>query len=374
MNLAQYDIFLLNENRAPIAQLSSFKRAEIVRRFNAAGSWVITLDGEALDVDNLRWLGGMRVLRDGLSYFEGVFLEMSDENLESPDGEITLAGTDYFYYLEKRLAVSVPSGPPYSGSEYDTRSGAAGDVIKGYVRYHLGSLAKTERQVGGLTVANDLGDGGTVTGRGRFGTVLEMAQAKALEGGDLGFRFAGTEFQTFTPADKSGSVRFSATHGTLTRYKRTVKRPNANYIIGGGSGEGTARVFAESYDQDSVNQYGRVEWFYDYRNVGGLAELTSAINGKLAELAQTVTVEIEAANTTGVQFVRDYDLGDKVMVILPGLTYTNVVRELKLTLDGSGEHVAPVVGTPGATALNALNRMFAGNKQINNRVSLMERI
>lgn len=372
--MAQYDIFLLDANRNPLAQLGSYERAEIIKRFNAPGSWVIETKADALDIANLDWQGGIRVLRNGVNYFEGIYLEMGDENLDSPDGKIILAGSDYLYYLDKRLVLSVYNGPPYSGSEYDTRTGAAGDVIKAYVRYHVTSLAKTDRRVSGLTVATDSSEGGTVTGRGRFQTVLEMAQVKALEGGDIGFRFSGTEFQTFIPADRSGEVKFSATHGTLTSYKRKVERPKANYIIGGGSGEGTARVFAESYNQDSVNTYGRVEWFYDYRNVGAVAELTAAINGKLSEMMEKVTLDCEVINTQGVQFLRDYDLGDRVMVIVPNLTFTNVIRELKVVLDSEGEHIQPVVGTPGATSLNALNKMFAGNRQLNTRISIMERV
>lgn len=374
--MARYDFFLLDKNKLPLAQVERYSRAEIIKRFNDVGSWQIEIDSEVFDLGLIEWQGGIRVLRDGALYFEGITQMVEDSNADEPDSRIALGGVDYLHYMNQRLILPDPNGPPYSGDEYHLVTGPADNVIKEYVRYHVAESAKAERRVSGLTVEADAGAGATVTARGRFQSVLEMAQLKALEGGDIGFRFNGTEFETFIPTDLSASVYFSKDRGTLMRYKRKVEMPQANYIIGGGTGEGTARNFQEASNQGSVNIYGRAEYFYDYRNADD-AELYQAVAGKLSEMAQKVSVEIEAGETEGQRFGRDYNLGDKATVILPDLVYQNVIREVRITLDGNGEKVFPVIGSPGARGqgeLAAIAAIYSSQRQMVKRISTRERV
>lgn len=374
--MAQYDIFLLDKNKMPLAQVERYSRAEFIKRFNDLGSWLIELDSEVFDLGLIEWQGGIRVLRDGVNFFEGITQIVEDSNADEPDSRIVLSGMDYMNYLNQRLVVPDPNGPPYTTFEYDVRTGAADDVIKAYVRYHVGSLAKSQRVVSGITVASNQAAGATVTGQGRFQTVLEMCQLKALEGGDIGFRFNATQFETFVPLDKSTSVYFSKDRGTLMRYKRRVEMPVANYIIGGGTGEGISRNFREAYDQGSLNTYGRSEWFYDYRNAID-ADLYAGVVGKLTEMAEKITVEIEAGDTEGQKFGRDYDLGEIATVILPDLTYSQVIREVRVVLNSSGEKVYPTIGSPGARGqgeLAAIAGIYDSQKQITKRISSRERV
>lgn len=374
--MTQYDIFLLDKNKAPLAQVERYSRAEIIKRFNDVGSWQIEIDSQVFDLALIEWQGGIRVMRDGENYFEGITRMVEDANADDPDSRVVLGGSDYMDYLNRRLILPDPNGPPYSGSQYDERTGAAADVIKQYVRYHVASLAKSQRIVPGLTVAGDTGEGAVVTARGRFQTVLEMAQIKALEGGDIGFRFNGTEFETFLPTDLSASVYFSRDRGTLMHYKRRVDMPDANYIIGGGGGTGTSRNFVETSNQGSVNIYGRAEYFYDYASADD-AELYQAVVGKLNETVERVSVEIDAGETDGQRFGRDYNLGDKATVIIPNLTYSQVIREIRLVLDGNGEKIYPVIGSPGARGrgeLAAIAAIYDSQRQIAKRVSSKERL
>ena len=356
--------------------MEKYSRAEIFQRFNGVGSWSIEIDSEVFDMGLIEWQGGIRVLRNGEAFFEGLTLMVEDSNADEPDSRIVLAGADYMHYLAQRVVLPDPNGPPYSGAEHDVRTGPADDVIKAYVNNHVGALAKATRIVSGITVASPLGQASTVTGRGRFQTVLELCQDKALEGGDIGFRFNGSEFETFVPADLSASVYFSRDRGTLMRYKRRVEMPLANYIIGGGSGEGTARNFEELGVQGSLNIYGRNEWFYDYRNADG-TELYSAVVAKLSEMSEKVSVEIEAGDTEGQQFGRDYHLGDIATVIIPELTYQQVIREVRITLDANGEKVYPMIGSPGSRSrgeLGAIAGIYDSQRQTIKRVSSRERV
>ena len=372
--MARYDLFLLDENRNVIRQIDQYKKLEVVSRFNDVGTWLLEGNEQSFDLEEVDWKGGIRLLRDGDNYLDGVLTQIDDENADLEDGSYALSGKDFNDFLTIRLAACVPSGPPYSSSEYDTRTGAAGDVLQDYVRYHLGSLAKAARIVTGLTVAANAGIGGAVTGRGRFQSLLELCQQKALEGGDIGFRFNAMEFEAFEPRDQSALVKFSRDRGTLFKYKRRVNRPTGNYIIGGGTGEGTPRNFQEAGDQNSINTYGRIEYFYDYRNADG-SELYSSITGKLAELTEKIAVDVQVQDTEGIQFMRDYVLGDRVTVGIPNLTYTNLIREVRLTLDSNGEQVFATIGGPGARSLGTITRtLVAQQVQTASRISIRERV
>lgn len=369
-----YTFYILNSSRQPVAQIDRFERLEIVKRFNDVGQMFIDLKYDDFDVSLLDWRGGWRILRNGTIWMEGIWYIMQDDSSLSENAELTLVGLDYMQFSSERLVLSDPAGPPYSTFSHDVRTGPAGNVIKAYVRYHMDTLAKTGRQVSGLSVQTNLGEGSTVTGRGRFDTVLELCKDLALKGGDIGFRYDSTKFVTYVPEDKTGSVKFSRELGNLISYRRRVERPKGNYIVAGGSGEGTARAFSEIGDATSIAKFGRIEWFYDYRNAGGVAELYSAITGKLEEQAEKVSIEIEVRDTEGVQYGRDYEVGDRVVVSLPGLTYSNIIREVKIVLDGKQESVHPVIGSPGARALRLLNSQFAHQKSLIERLSQVERI
>lgn len=372
--MTRYDLYLLDGNRNIIRLIDQYSKLEIVTRFNDVGTWLLDGNVQSFGLNEVDWKGGIRLMRDGESYFEGGFLQLDDENADMEDGKYSLSGKDFNDYLTIRLAASVPNGPPYSSAEFDLRTGAAGDVVQDYIRYHLGSLAKTARVVPGLTVAANAGIGGTVTGRGRFQSILELVQQKALEGGDIGFRFDGMEFGAFIPRDQSALVKFSRDRGTLLKYKRRVNRPTGNYIIGGGSGEGTDRDFQEASDQDSINRYGRIEYFHDYRNASG-AELYAVTAGKLSELTEKITLDVQVQDTQGIQYMRDYQLGDRVTVDVPDLTYTNIIREVRLTLDSNGEQINATVGGPGARSLGTITRTIAAQQsQTVSRISIMERV
>lgn len=369
-----YKVYILNSSRQPVAEIDIYSRLEMVRRFNDVSHLFIDLKYDDIDVSLLDWRGGWRILRNGAVWMEGIWLLMQDDSAKAENADLTLVGLDYMEFMNERLVVSDPAGPPYSTFTHDVRTGAAGDVIKNYVRFHMGASAKAERRVSGLTVAANLGEGGTVTGRGRFPTVLELCRELALRGGDIGFRFSGTEFVTYVPQDKTSSVIFSRDLGNLTNYRRRVERPRGNYITAGGSGEGTLRAFSELGDAVSITEFGRIEWFYDYRNAGAEAELYAAIVGKLEEMVEKVTIEIDVIDTEGIQYGRDYDLGDRVLVVLPGLSYDNIVREVKIIIDASGESVHPVIGTPGARALRLLNSQFTNQRNLAERLGQVERV
>lgn len=373
--MADYKIYAIGANGSRLGQLSAFKRGEFISNMNNIGTWLMEFDAQVMDMGIFEWQGGIAVYRDGEPYYKGRTVSIEDIDTDLATGSLIVWGTDYLGHLDTRIVPPVRLGPPYTSSQYSSKTGAACDVIKAYMRDNMGSLAKAARLIYPLTVALDDGLGGATFGKARFDNLLELVADIAIRGGDVGFRFVGNEFQTYIPIDKTASVVFSRDRGNLKRYSRKITIPEANYIVAGGTGEGVARDFQEAGNQESINIYGRLEWFYDYRNASS-SELYDAMLGKLDEMSDKLSISLEIVDTDGSQWLRDYQLGDKVTVKLPNQTYTEKIRAEKLTLDAKGENIQITIGTPGTKAqgkVPAVSKLYEKDRQSQKRILNMER-
>lgn len=275
-----------------------------------------------------------------------------------------LGGVDDTSVLFDRLAPPVSSGPPYSASAYDVRTGIASTIMRQYVDVNAAAGAVLSRQVPGLILGTpDPLVGSSVTGRARFDNLLALLQSLALAGGDLGFRVVQSEttaeiiFQVYQPSDKTASVIFSPQLGNLRAFRYTAKAADVNYVVVGGGGEGTARTFYEQGDFDSIEYFNRrIEQFRDRRDTSVSGELIQTANEELANGAARTSLQITPIDTEGLAFVSDYSLGDKVTVVAngakrgrtvpPSVTIQDIIREISISVNQDGETIEPSVGTP----------------------------
>lgn len=365
--MSEYEILILNADGNPVAQVDAFDRLELTLRFNDVSTW--QLDGTVEGFTGLGWDESLSIWRDGVEILTGQADEFEREWDFERYGQWG-KGVDEVIHLADKLVLPVPSGPPYTSASHDARSGACETVMKAYVNYHCGPSAKTERQE--LTIETDAGLGGSVAEDGRFDNLLEFLQAIAIKGGGLGFRVVGKEFQVYQPSDKTGSIVFSTEMGNLKRYRYRVKRARANYVICGGGGEGTARTFAEKGDSASILRFGRREMFRDRRDSTDSAELLKTIDEELERYAEVFALELEPVHLLNMMPYDDYWLGDQVTAIIDGETITGVVREIRITLDETGETITPVIATPGLKA-GVLAGLLDDIKQVSSRVLNLER-
>ena len=377
--MTEYTIYLLDTNRNRIAQVERYKRAAFVKRFNELGAWSIELDVDSPEYALLQWQYGVEVLRDDLPFMEGYYFGFDGSGIEPGVDSMTIFGPDLMMFLSTRVAVPDPAGPPY-GVEFDVRTGAAGDVIKEYVTYNAGPLARATRKWSPLSVAAANGVGGSVTGRARFENLLDLCQKLALDGGDIQFYFSGTELECKTQTDKTTSVIFSRELDNVSNISRRVEAPVSNYIYAGGQGEGILREISETQDSQSALDYGRIEEFYDYRQGTG-AELYTAALGRLQEKKAKSAIEVITVNTPSVQYGRDYDIGDIVKIVVgDNETYDHAVREVKIDLTPEGEQISEeivfVAGSAKARlAVEEVQRLskFQSN-ELGKRMHIMESI
>jgi hypothetical protein len=345
-----YKIYLRDPSLNRQGQVDDFSKLEMVLRYNNVSTWTLTIpwtNPMAALVDD-GW--GIQIVRNGVTILSGPMLT-SERRWSKDEDTLTISGLDDLVWLSRRLALPVTAGPPYTAQGYDVRTGVTETVIKAYVNNNAGPLAQSQRRVTGLTIATDQVRGSTVTGRARFDSLLDLTSSLALAGGDLGFSVVqnGTSlvFDVYQPTDRTKTAIFSQKLGNLKTFSYSTAAALGNYAVVGGGGEDTARTFVEGGDSDSIVTFGRIETFIDRRDTTSSTELTQAMNENLASMAQQVGLSITPVDTTTLGYGNGYQLGDQITVMVDGVPFQDVVREVKVTLNASAdETIMPTVGTP----------------------------
>lgn len=377
--MATYRLYLRDQNLQRVAEIDDYQSATLTLRFNAPSVFelVVPADGPIATLATFGY--GIVVVRalpsaTPLTVFSGP-LRGFERRRDARTNTLTLTGADDTARLGFRLALPVTSGPPYTAQATDTRTGPAETVMKGFVNDNAGPNAQTARRLTGLASAPDTALGTSVTRSARFDNLFQLLTEVALQGGGLGFRVVqvdtNLQFQVYQPVDRTQSALFSFGMGNLRDYDYLLASPDANYVIVGGAGEGTARTFVEGGDAASITFYGeRIEEFVDERSAPGTTELTQRRDKELAEKASKTSLKVTPIDTAGLAFGRDYFLGDQVTVQVEDVTIRDIVREVRLELRPDGETVGATVGTPAQLSLVAL---FGALRTLRNRVGKLER-
>src|SRR5207237_1355853 len=120
----------------------------------------------------------------------------------------------------------------------------------------------------------------------------------------------------YQPADKTRSAFFSPLLGNLSSFDYSNDDPEANMVIAGGGGEGTARIIQWKADNDSIVKHWRIETFVDKRETTDLNELNQALDEELTNKTEKNSFNFTPIDTPQLAFNRDYGLGDKVSIVL----------------------------------------------------------
>lgn len=365
--MALYTVFICDENKNRIKQIA-FSNISAVMRYSDISTW--TLQTWINEIDTyLDYKSEICIDRDGVEFLSGPILLIT-ETFTGGENTVTLSGTDQLGYLMERYASSTPSGPPYTDAE-DTRLGPIESLLKDYVSYNAGPDAELGRRVPGFTIETDMGRGFILQATARFDNLLGFLQSIALQGGDVGFRIVGMEFQYYEPRDKTGTIVFSRDLGNILQYDYAIQRPTGNYILAGGGGEGASRTFMEKGNWASINSYGRVEAFLDKQNITDITELDSALTEELSKQSEIVSVVVTVSPTANVTAYDDYWLGDYVSVVIRGVEILGNIREIKFDYTpGSLEIFQPVIST--VSGARKLTGFFDKLRNIDARLKKIE--
>lgn len=390
--MSDLHIYVRDVSRNRIAEIDDFQTLKVVTKwtdngggtstneFGSQGSWTITIPGgtavsKLLDNDQ----AGIIIERDGETLISGP-VGMVNPQYKNGYEIVNISGPDESVWLTRRSCI--PCLPPYNDTANDVQSGLAETVIKHYVDFNLGPGTQAGRGLSGFHVAPDQHRGSTVSASTRFDMLNTVLTNLALAGGDLGYGitlgpagYGKTDlvFDVSQGRDRSNEVSFSLELGNINEYDYERSLPDANAVIVGGSGQGTARLFTELVDQASITQWGRLEGpLVDERNSNDPAYLLQSGQKALTTSAAKNSIAVTAVSIPSIAYRTHWQLGDKVTVILNDQPVVDTIREIDFTWDkDKAETINPIIGTPGRTRPK-MPKLFATQRSIANRVSLLE--
>jgi hypothetical protein len=183
------------------------------------------------------------------------------------------------------------------------------------------------------------------------------------------------DFEVFRPRDLSKTIRFSPELGNLREYIWTLQAPKVTRAIVGCAGEKRERYYYQKVDSASEAEWNlQIEQFIDRADIQLKVDLTTGepIKSDDAMTATDVTdakatvedaadqafeegagngnFQIYPIDTAECVFGQHYFVGDTVTVAVDGTEYSDVVREVTISVDDGGntQDVAPKIGQQGS--------------------------
>lgn len=266
---------------------------------------------------------------------------------QGPEGQstVTVTITDDLSILWETLGWQVPTAAisNQGAAEYRTYTGNAETIIKTMVQEQA-----ITRFGHPLTVAPNLNRGAVIPGgiKVRMHALAERL-FPAVEQAGLGVRVyqsgPGLVLDVYEPRTYSKVISEAA--GTLRSWKWNRANPTATDVVGGGQGEGTARVFRSASDPALAALYGRkIEVFTDARNGETTAEIDQSTGEVLFEGKPKSGLELELSETPYFRY-GTVVVGDRVTIRPGALEITDVLRSATVSwTKAEGLKVQPVVG------------------------------
>lgn len=366
-------------NLVPVAEIDLFSELRWTDRLHAVGGWALTTTPDAvgplldpshgitvLDDDGTVILSGsVGVSSQGLPTFRRAIAEDGTDAL-------VVSGVDDMACLSDRLAWPEPltAAPPFTVASHDVRTGSASTVLLEYIGVNAGPSALPERRTANLTLGVDPLAGSVVTGRARFTNLLRLVDQLATMGGVVvSVRQVGRTLVASVAArqDRSADVTFSVRFGNVSSADYATAALTGTWVIAGGSGEGTARIFTTT----AAPVGRRIEVFADQRSISDPVELQASADAALVEAAGKTSLTFSPIESDGIRYGRDFRLGDVVSVDIDDVRFSDVVASVDTIVNSSGLFRSLTVGresTAGALSL------VHGIRTLARRVSALERI
>ncbi|MEU7104284.1 siphovirus ReqiPepy6 Gp37-like family protein [Streptomyces sp. NPDC046215] len=379
-----------------VGEIDTWIKLDLVIRYCQQGTWQLLVKDGTPQARLLQRGGGITVWQDGVNFpvFSGqieFFQRYWTTEQHTGAGSVFFGGKCDNKLAYGRLAFPDPSKPvaqQYQARDTRGASGSAGEALWWELDHAIGPKALPDRQVPGVDTGTLPQVGAIVADSLRF-DVLGTKFEEWCKAKNVGYRFVHDPdrkqivLKVFTPQDRSKTVRFSPELGNLKEYTWTLTAPRVTRVIVACQGEGAARYIYQKTDEASEAEWGvQVEQFIDRRDlplktdpasgkpVKAKADVTDAdfeaakkavidaADNALKEGARNGNFQIYPIDTNQLKFGRDYFVGDLVTVVADGAEYTDVVREVNISVEDGGRvsAVTPKIGEQGTGApLNLYN-------------------
>lgn len=253
-------------------------------------------------------------------------------------------------YLSSRLALHLTN----TGTGYDTQNDIAETVMKHYVDVNMINDTDTNRNIPNLIIAADQMRGANIKYNARFQHLDILMEELSLISG-LGWEvYADIEqkkfiFDVIEGKDRTAGqtvnapVIFSPEFDNvkmLEYFESDLNVKNVAYVAG--QGEAQDRAVAE-VSEGSFSGYARHETFVDARDLEDNLEQRGL--ERLSETKEEVALEFQILPYSNFKYLVDYDLGDIVTVVCPGIAEMNSrIIEISEEYTVDGELLSLVTG------------------------------
>ena len=362
--LSSYGIYIRSKNGGFRDRLTDVTSLSIVEALNDVGSWRIksTTPGKC----PFQAGDGIVVYKNGEYYYSGMMTSI-EETYDGYNGlyNWTASGQNDLVYLEWRVAYPDPATLNTTIDAYYTDTDSLGMVIKNLIEKNMGSQAIDARKLSIFDEVQVLDTGDSVSVSLRFQTLLESVQ-KLLNDQSFVIRcvwdpdMKKLSYIVSNSLDLSSIMIFSTDLNQITEMNYKMGIPQ-NYIITGGQGELTARAFAYAQDEDSISQWGRVEFFHDMRS----AESTEIQADADAYLRKSAEENVGWAGTLNAddilsRYKKDWNIGDIVGVAMDGRTIVQRVLQVVTEVSYDSETIKPTIGTIDRGSFDVIFKRLAG--------------
>jgi hypothetical protein len=365
----------------PTDGLTTFKAT---LKFNNVGSWEISIPETSPRGDLLRTPGyGLVItnLATGATILSGPTVAATNTKESGiPYGMWDIRGATDSIILGERLAYPTPTTADVTAqtTAYDVRTGAAETIMKAYVNANIGPSAPAARKIAALTVETSAGLGSTITGQTRFdvlGTYLEtLANVSSPNlGFDLKQVSNGIVFSVYQPSDKTATIRMDTANNTLQKSTYGYGYSATRAIVAG-AGSGNTRTFQEVTTSATTSAEStwsrRIEKFVDQNNTADATQLTQAGTDALSDGGTVTSTSVIPTASDSMNVFVDWNLGDKVSVVVGTQTVSAVVSAITITIEADGLRIGATVGDPNGFDFESV--LMKRQTDTNSRITALE--
>jgi len=357
--------------------------ATFVSQYNNVGSWSVEIPNGYTTAELLRTPGyGLIVTGPSGVIISGPTVHASlEQETSDVKGTWVISGVDDSVLLADRLAYPTPSSDDVTlqTQAYDTQSGPAETVIKGYVTRNISASAGTARAISELTVETDSGRGDVVTVAARFDNLQEFC-FNIADTGKIGYTIEQSgnalEFKVYEPLDRTSTVRMDITNNKVEKTQYQYANPKATRVVVAGSGEAEERLFYEGTTTDSVTAEAlwnrRVEVFIDDRGSETEEQFLQKSDEYLVANGSTgISVSVTPTDDVNMRYGYDWGLGDKVTVVVDDVEASSVVTAVGIKISDDGIRIGATLGQP--ISLDFESKVIGKVSNHENRISHIER-
>jgi len=351
-----------------LAQLDEFLRLAYARTVNEVG--VLTLD-LAPEVGARLWRrdNRMSIWRHPVGGAVGletetVWFMAARELILDPSGawRYRIKAVSAADLLARRI-VAYPADSPEA-----SKSGAADDVMKAFVRENLGTLAAAGRDVSALlAVQPDVSLGPSITKGCAWRSLLavlqeisastaEMAQPVYFDviapySGALEFRTYRGQRGTDRASNDGNQLILSPGLGTISDGAYTDSHiDEATVIYAAAQGEGEARSVVEASDAVRVgaSPFGRMEKLRDARHVSTQSQLEAEADTALYAARARRVFRANIADAAHTRYGVHWRWGDRVLAEFGGETFACHISTISVTVEEGREEIMATLQSEAA--------------------------